>query len=287
MLMRKRILLYSGLACTMLVLAPTTAAVASTGAPARVAVDVPPGYVTESVSNLSLPNNTDEGGTVTCPQGTVVLSGGAYIASFSVKAGINSSYPENDRTWTADANNFSGASTTFNVYAVCATKPAGYKLVTGSPASNPAGDQDSAGVNCPSGDVIFGGGAAAGSASISVGMTSSYPKNSTSWTVAMSNFSESGETFTVHAICGSVFPGYAISSKSASDPAGMQEGIIQACASPAVVLGGGNQSSESGTLRIEMKTTQPFPPSGTDWKSGENNDTAFGTTLTSYVICAT
>jgi hypothetical protein len=36
-----------------------------------------------------------------------------------------------------------------------------------------------------------------------------------------------------------------------------------------------------------MKTTQPYPASGTSWKSGENNDTSTGTTLTSYAICAT
>ncbi len=67
----------------------------------------------------------------------------------------------------------------------------------------------------------------------------------------------------------------------------MQKGIIKDCTHPAVVLGGGNQSSNTTNLRIEMKTTQPFPASGTGWKSGENNDTSAGTTLTSYAICAT
>jgi hypothetical protein len=289
MSMRKRMLLYSGLACTVLVLAATTAAAAATGPGAgRVAVDVPPGYVTESTDNLSLPNNTDEGGTVTCPQGTVVLSGGAYIASTSVKAGINSSFPENNRTWTAYANNFSGAATTFNVYAVCATKPKGYvRSNAAGPVSNPAGQQDSAAISCPAGDVLFGGGAAARSHSVSVAMTSSYPQDSTSWTVAVSNFSTSGETFTVHVICGKAFPGYAIAATSASDPAGVQKGIVQHCAATAVVLGGGNQSSNTTNLRIQIKASQPFPASGTSWKAGENNDTTAGTTLTAYAICAT
>jgi hypothetical protein len=58
-------------------------------------------------------------------------------------------------------------------------------------------------------------------------------------------------------------------------------------AGSAVVLGGGNQSSDTTNLRIEMKTTQPFPASGTSWKSGENNDTSVNTTLTAYAICAT
>jgi hypothetical protein len=49
----------------------------------------------------------------------------------------------------------------------------------------------------------------------------------------------------------------------------------------------GNQSSDTTNLRIEIKATQPFPASGTSWKSGENNDTSANTTLTSYAICAT
>jgi hypothetical protein len=291
MSMRKRMLLYSGLACTVLVLASTTAAAATPGAPApRIATDAPPGYVIKTTSGISLPNNKEKSGLATCPKGTVVLSGGAYIASSSVMTGINSSFPNpfNDHVWEAVANNFSGAGTTFNVYAVCAKHPKGYELLSGNDVSNPAGDQDRATENCPTGDVILGGGVNDElSSSVSIGMASSYPSSSASWTAAVSNFSTKGDTFVVVAVCASAFPHYAIPSTSASVPAGVQKGIIQDCAAPAVVLGGGNQSSNTTNLRIEMKTTQPFPASGTSWKSGENNDTSAGTTLTSYAICAT
>jgi hypothetical protein len=283
-----RVLLCSALACGVLALAPATATAAETGLPvARSGADAPPGYVTVSNSGLSLPNNTDQEAMVTCPQGTRVLSGGGYIKSASVAAGVNSSFPVNVRTWIVFANNFSGARTTFNVYAVCATPPAGYEVDEGNSVSNPAGDQDRATVSCPAGDVIFGGGAAASSQSVSVGMTSSYPQSPASWTAAVSNFSGSGETFTVYEICGQALPGYAIASTSASDPAGAQKGIIENCTAPAVVLGGGNQSSNTVNLRIEIKTSQPFPAGGAGWKSGENNDTTVGTTLTSYAVCAT
>jgi hypothetical protein len=40
-------------------------------------------------------------------------------------------------------------------------------------------------------------------------------------------------------------------------------------------------------LRISIKATQPFAAGGTSWKSGEDDDTGSGTTLTSYAICAT
>jgi hypothetical protein len=285
--MRKRILLYSGLACAVLMLAPATTAAAETDAPAKTAVTAPPGYVTVTHSGISLPNNDGTFGVAKCPKGTVVLSGGAYIASGSVAAGINASFPAGQRIWEAVANNFSGAATTFNVYAVCAKQPKGYEQVIGNEVSNPAGDQDSATENCRTGDVVLGGGVFDDDPSFSVGMASSYPGTSASWAAAVSNFSTTDSEFEVIAVCASPLPHYAIPSTSASDPAGTQKGIIQDCTAPAVVLGGGNQSSNTARLRIEMKTTQPFPASGTGWKSGENNDTSSGTTLTSYAICAT
>jgi hypothetical protein len=287
MRMRKRILLYSGLACSVLVLAPATAAAAETGAPVvRAAASAPTGYITVSTSGLSLPNNAHEYGEAKCPKGTVVLSGGAYIASSSVMTGINTSLPISSQAWQVAANNFSGAATTFNVYAVCADHPKGYKQLFSKEVSNPAGDQDSATANCPAGDVVLGGGVEDGSL-VSIDMTSSYPGTRTSWTAAVSNFSTAGDNLSAVALCASSFPHYAIASSSASDPAGTQKGIIQDCTAPAVVIGGGNQSSNTTNLRIEMKASQPFPASGTGWKSGENNDTSSTTTLTSYAICAT
>jgi hypothetical protein len=283
-----RLVLYAGLACTVLGLVPASAAAAGTGAPAvRVAADAPPGYVIKTVSGISLPDNTTGMGRVTCPKSKVVLSGGAYIASSSVMTGINSSYPRNNRTWLVFANNFSGAATTFNAYAVCAKQPAGYVQLESSPVGNTPGQQTSGTMDCGAGDAILGGGVITSTPITSIAMTSSYPGTSASWTAAVSNFSESGDAFGVVAICAQAFANYAIPSTSASDPAGVQKGIIQDCTPPAVALGGGNQSSNTTNLRISIKATQPFPASGTSWKSGENNDTGSGTTLTSYAICAT
>jgi hypothetical protein len=288
MRMRKRILLYSGFACAVLAMALTAPAAATAALPAaRAATDAPPGYITVSTSGISLPNNAEESARVTCPGNTVVLSGGAYIASSSVKTGINASGPGSGAAWVAVANNFSGAATTFNVYAVCAKRPKGYEQLSGTFDINPAGDQSRETQSCPTGDVVLGGGAFEDDPSFSVGMTSSYPSTPASWTVAVSNFSTSDSSFFATLVCAKRLKGYAIRSTSASDPAGVQKGIIQDCAASAVVLGGGNQSSDTTNLRIEIKATQPFPVSGTGWKSGENNDTSANTTLTSYAICAT
>jgi hypothetical protein len=290
MSMRSKILLYAGLACTVLVLAPATAAAAAPGAPAaRVTIDTPPGYVIKTTSNVSLPNNDGTFGKANCPRGTVVLGGGGYIDSGSVATGLNGSFAFGPRTWEVIANNFSGAATTFNVYAVCAKRPKDYKQVTGSLVSNPAGDQDSGTENCPAGDVVLNGGTFGDDPGFSVGMASSYPSGPASWTAAVSNFSGRNSEFEVFAVCAkaSAFPHYAQLFTPGSDPAGTQKGIIQECDGRLVVLGGGNQSSNTANLRIEMKTSQPFPATGTSWKSGENNDTGGTTTLTAYAICAT
>ncbi len=288
MSMRKRILLYYGLACTVLVLAPSTVAAAATGRPAaRAGADAPAGYITVSNSGISLPADSEQSARVECPKGTVVLSGGGYIASGSVKTGINASLAASGVSWGVVANNFGTGATTFNVYAVCAKQPKGYEQLSGPVQNNPAGDQDSETQSCPAGDVVLGGGAFDDDPSFSVGLTSSYPRTSASWKVAVSNFSTSDSSFFATAVCAKRPAGYGISSTSASDPAGVQKGIIQDCIAPAVVLGGGNKSSDTTNLRIEIKATQPFPASGAGWKSGENNDTTAGTTLTSYAICAT
>jgi hypothetical protein len=134
--------------------------------------------------------------------------------------------------------------------------------------------------------VVLGGGVQDGS-SVSIDMASSYPGTSTSWAAAVSNFSTTNDSVFAVAVCASAFPHYAIRSKSGSDPAEAQKGLIEDCADKSVVIGGGNKSSNTSRLRIVMKATQPFPASGAGWKSGENNDTASGTTLTSYAICAT
>jgi hypothetical protein len=282
--MRSKILLYSGLACTVLVLAPTTVAAAATGPPAgRPAADFP--ALTVTIPLIPLPSGVDVSGTATCPAGTVVLSGGAYIAFPGVRTAINASAPAGTTAWKAYANNFSGVATTFTVYAVCAPKPAGYTRQMGSSFGNLPGTQTAAGAACPGTDVVTGGGVI-DTHNVKIDMASSYPAASDEWIAAVSNNSLAADFIKAVAICASpaAFPGYAIQTTTAPNPAGAQTSLTENCTAPAVPLGGGNQTSATASTGIWMKATRPF---GAAWRGGENNDTDLVPNLTVYAICAT
>jgi hypothetical protein len=287
MSMNKKILLYAGLACTALMLAPTTAAAAATGPPAT--RDVPPGYSTVTSPSFALPTEHSEQGTVTCPAGKVVLSGGAYIAGTSLATAINASGPAGNTAWTVFAQNPSGPDTTFNVYAICATQPAGYTQTTGVLTSNPAGTQTASDMSCPvSSDKVTGGGTTNPSGVFGIGMTSSFPDGSNTWRVAMGNASAAPNSFSVTAVCVSAtatgFSDYATPTKTVTVNHMTQGSATEPCTAPAKPIGGGNQVSNTTSTNIKMKGTRPF---GNGWRAGENNDNSSGKTkLIAWAICA-
>jgi hypothetical protein len=289
MSMRSKILLYAGLACTALMLAPTTAAAAATGPPAA-----RPNFPSLVVSSppIPLPNNTNKPGTATCPAGMVVLSGGAYIANppapgVVVHTGINASGPDGNTAWKAFANNWSSRPTTFIVYAVCGPKPAGYAQVAGGSVGNGHGTQTAAGVLCPAGDVVTGGGAAA-DGRVKIDIATSFPAANTEWLAYVSNASPVDDLINAVAVCASntAYPTYSLAeSAPVPDPAGKQANTSVSCPAGAMVLGGGNESSNITNVPIAMRGTLPFPASGTEWGAWENNASIGGTHLTAWAIC--
>jgi hypothetical protein len=279
--MRSKILLYAGLACTALVLAPTTAATAATGpSTPQSAVDFP--ALTVTIPLIPLPPGADVSATAPCPAGTVVLSGGVSISS--APSAINASAPVGSTAWKGYANNLSSKAMTFNVYAVCATKPAGYAKVTGSLVSVATVTQASAGAVCPAGDVVTGGGVT-DEHNVKIDMASSYPAALDEWVAAVSNNSSVTQTIQAVAICASAaaFPGYAIQSTTAPNPSGAQTSLTENCTSGAP-LGGGNQTSVTINTGIWMKTTRQI---GAAWRAVEYNGSALNANLTVYAICAT
>ena len=77
------------------------------------------GYVQVHSAPFTAASGFQSAGSVACPGKKVPLGGGVTIASDSVVANINSSYPSG-HSWVADVDNGTASSPGFTVYAVCA-----------------------------------------------------------------------------------------------------------------------------------------------------------------------
>jgi hypothetical protein len=267
--------------------AGVTVAAASTISPGAAAAAKPAGYAIVSAT-FSLPNGSLVPGSVACPKKkgvqTVPLSGGAEIGSSSLAANINSSYPS-ATGWHVDADNLSGAATTFSVYAVCAKKLPGYIQQQSAPVSNPADTQSGDGYMCPNGDVLTGGGALSATASAQVNLNSSWPSGTKIWFAYMDNASSTGTSFTVFHVCAKLNVSHThyteISGPATPNPAGHETNTSAFCGSLAVI-GGGVVSSGIG-VSTTINTTFPFTGG---WGGNENNSSTSSAFVTAFALCA-
>ena len=122
--------------------------------------------VTRSCSSSPLAFGDGGFGGWSCPAGTVVLGGGfdaTDTVAVSAPATPGSIWPHHtfgpsESGWVVrdDPNS---AGNTITVYAICATEPAGYDVVSSSPLA--FGDGGYGGWSCPAGTAVTGGGFAA------------------------------------------------------------------------------------------------------------------------------
>jgi hypothetical protein len=266
--------------------AGATTAAAKTGelgAP-TIAGAKPAGYLVVTATISAAPGQTR--GTVTCPKkGTATRlpqGGGAVIASSSLTANINSSFPSGNG-WAADVNNNSGTATSFSVYAVCAIPSNKYQVVTSS-ETNFAGTQNSATAVCPHGTKVLGGGGLSGSGSVFVNINTSIPQNN-GWRVDENNDSGSDVLITAYAVCSAqakkAHYGVTIGAP-VTNFAGTEAHAEALCPSGRTALGGGGYSAAS-SLVVNMNTSNPFAGG---WSVYENNASGTDTTITAYVVCA-
>src|SRR4051812_27700494 len=148
---------------------------------------IPPGYIRVDSGTLTARAGTQARGSVGCPAGTVVLGGSVFAFSTSLLANINSSFPQRNG-WTAFVNNGSDADLNYDITAICATRPAHYRVVKAARVSAPSGSQTAAHATCPAGSQPFSGGALSSSSSPFVDLASSYPRGRT-WRVNETNAS--------------------------------------------------------------------------------------------------
>ncbi len=282
------------IAAAVLVLAAACAALAgpAAAAPAKHPLPagplpnaLPPRYVIVNSGTLSAPDGSQSHGSVACPAKTVPTGGGVYISSLSTAANVNSSYPLPDG-WNGDVNNTSGSATTFLVYAICVKRNAFWTIVA-EPFTNTANHQDSAIARCPAGTKVLGGGGFSSSSSTGSVESRAVPfkaGTSSGYDVVMNNDDSFDHAATAYAVCGHSAGWQLIRGAAVTAPPGSQTLAAVSCPSPKVPLGGGLDTTATGTLGLDLDTS--YPALGGGWSGYENNRTAVPASILAIVICA-
>ena len=165
-----------------------------------------------------------------------------------------------------------------------ATAPAGYKIVVGALTPAPSSPFDSgADTACPSGTVVWGGGARlAGTGRSGESLETTDPAGSAGWNALVNNTSGAAESFSVNAICAAKPTGYKVVTASASNPAGAQTTVSVTCPAKTVVLSAGSfSSSDSSAERL----TALWPASKTKVTMRMVNQTGSAATVEAEAVC--
>ncbi len=243
----------------------------------------PAGYVRVASAAFTAPAGLQAAGSVSCPGKKVPLGGGVTIASDSVVANINSSYPAG-KSWVADVNNGTGSNTAFTVHAICANKPKGYQVVHSATATNSAGVQSETFATCPGAKVPWSGGAFSTSGNVGVNINSSYPTGDTShvWNVFMNNNTASDTGFVAYAVCAAKPRLYGQSFGTGTVQPSSEDNAVGTCGAGQVTTGGGDFSSSS-SIFVNLNSTEPF--TNTTWRTWINNNTGTASSYSAYAVC--
>jgi len=154
--------------------------------------------------------------TANCPAGTVVLGGGAQVAGEGT-ADFHTRLQESapgivdvaTNVWLASVRNEDDVPHTARIFAVCASPPSGYEVVTGAITSlGTGGGFNRDGIQCPAGKAVLGGGAQVageGTGNFNTRLQESAPgivgANTNVWLVSMKNLDVVAHNVQFFAVC--------------------------------------------------------------------------------------
>ncbi len=249
----------------------------------------PAGYAVVSSGPLPAGYGSQDLGLVSCPVNTVVYGGGVLLASDSLDANVNSSWPSSNG-WSAYVNNASTTSTSFTVYAVCGAAPPDYAVIEGNALDNPPHSQTIATATCPKGTDVLGGGGLSNTESLEANLSSSLPAATMrplrkGWFVIMNNAGSDDAKVTPWAICGKP-KGYSIQvGTQVAAPAGSESLATATCPGATVPFGGGVLSN-SLSVNTDINSTFPDPDAVAGWGVDENNGDMNPQSIQAYAVCA-
>jgi hypothetical protein len=244
----------------------------------------PPGYTIVRAGPFNAPPSAfDSGGSAACPAGTVVWGGGAaFFGGGSFSTNLNTSQPVGSSGWEARVNNTGTTTVQFAVDAICANKPAGYKLVFKT-VDSPPNRQTFATVTCPSPKVLFSGGTLSSDDQVTSFLTSAWPRSSARFTGYMFNGTATDQSFTVEAICGHKPAGYKIATNGVLLDPGFTLGDGIACPAGTSVLGGGTQDPDHVPV---VQVAGSIDEDASAWSIEVNNLGQSAHQVNGYAICA-
>jgi hypothetical protein len=193
---------------------------------------------------INIPPNTTANTTVTCPAGSIVVSGG-----FSHQLGIRVWHAMKDGNgWRIFANNTLGSARTLTVTATCIFNAGGTSDQTSKQENISANGTTQLTTACPSGSVVTGGGWVLGN-NIAVRILKS-SKIGNGWQITVDNTSSETPLVNVYAVCLSGVTGSTSQAESTDNkvPANGTANAEQLCPAGSHVTGGGFAISTDLTL---------------------------------------
>jgi len=246
-------------------------------------------------------------GTSGCPSGKVVLGGGAQVTgqgSADFRTLIQETGPGTinggaQSLWLASVANADAVPHTIGISAVCAPRPAGYRVVR-SDRTVAARAFLRTSVACPAGTVVLGGGSSVvgeGSADFKISTQESAPGTigggtQSVWLTALRNNDVKTHTVGLFALCVTKPAGYQVVTKNTTVAANGFLRTTVSCPGGKVVAGGGPSVVGEGSadFRTRMQESSPGTigaPAQSLWLAAVRNTDGRAHTVSVSAVCLT
>ena len=223
---------------------------------------------------VSIPGGGTGNTTVTCPAGSVVVSGG-FATSVDVRVWHQT---KDGNGWRVYATNTNTANRQIEIYAHCLHNSGGTTTDVLEHVYVNANTFTNIVATCPAGSVVTGGAWVIGTDE-DIQLYNSSPSGN-GWQIFINNFGSSTPLINVYAICLSGVAGTTSSEMNGSGviPPGDYEILTEECPSGTYVTGGGFIINLGSVLYNTSMT-------GNSWKNSVRNDTPVQKVVKTYALC--
>jgi hypothetical protein len=160
----------------------------------------PAGYTT-TFTTVDNPAGAQSAAVAVCPAGTRLLSGGTLSTADTVDVQLLSAWPLGKERFKSVMWNGSAADQRLTTFAICGHRPAGYTITSATSSDAGGPGTDLAGVECPAGTSILGGGVHVTSPRPAVTLGFSDDDSGPQWLSEVVNGALEPATATTYAIC--------------------------------------------------------------------------------------